>query len=452
MHPVVQSVYDSFPPVAGERRGAIVALSGGADSVALLAAMVEVGVKVHAVHCNYHLRGDESVRDEVHARRVAAFLGVEITVVDCDVDRYRQEHRTMSVEMACRELRYKAFDEIAKSRGVEVIAVGHHLEDNLETMMLNLFRGSGVKGLSGMFERRNNIIRPFLSITKSDIVDYLRIRQLDFVTDSSNLSDDYRRNAIRNVIMPDIKRYFPGVEGGLRTTMTALSAQRRLIAGLVNRAIERYVDSQGNINVSLMVTEEPTPAELLFEMLNNPDYRGFTSDVAANIVRSVSKSGLSFIGSHGSEYRLEHGWLRPVSSRSNIIKMSFDSFDSPDVEHLFRVEVLKPAEFKPARDPNVAFFDADMIGAAAPFTLRQHELGDRMRPYGMKGSKLISDIFVGAKLSYNERLATPVVVDSGGRIIWLPGIRSSSFYAVTPATVSVLKITYLPLKDISQSI
>ncbi|MDE6802712.1 MAG: tRNA lysidine(34) synthetase TilS [Muribaculaceae bacterium] len=438
-NPIVSAVRAQLP----ESARVLVALSGGADSVALLAAMVEAGMSVTAVHCNYHLRGDESNRDEQHARSVASRLGVELIVIDCDVDAFRDANPNTSVEMACRSLRYDAFRRLCDEHRIDYIAVGHHREDNRETMLLNLFRGSGLKGVGGMSPLRGNVVRPLLYNTRDQIVAYLKERGLDFVTDSSNLSCDYRRNAIRNAILPAVRGYFPSVDAGLDVSLEAFSAQRRLLYALLEHARHEYVSADGAIDLTLLVSREECPRELLFELLNYPDYVGYTMSTVDAILRSADKSGLTFKASDEVGVRLERGRLIPLKEHIGFEPIMFDGFTSESRPGCFEVKRLSLAEFKPERGrPDVAYFDEDKLQTAAPLTLRAPLTGDRMTPYGMKGSRLLSDIFSDAKLPHDARAVHPVIVDSAGRVIWLPGLRASAHYAVTPSTRRILRVTY----------
>lgn len=428
--PVLTAVRRLFP--AGGR--ALVALSGGADSVALLAAMTEAGVECHAIHCNYHLRGAESDRDEAHSRSTAGRLGADITVIQCDVDAYRRRHPGLSVEMACREMRYDAFREAARRLGIDAVAVGHHVEDDNETLILNLLRGSGLKGLKGMELRRGNILRPLLGVTRADILAYLQARGLDYVVDSSNLSCDYRRNAVRNAILPLVREHFPQADKGLAATRSSLAAQMRLLDDFLTAKSAEYVDCGGAIAVGRIVEREAHPAELLFELLNRPDYRGYTVDTVDNIVASADKSGLEFHGTDGSSYRLEYGVLRPIVTTSAAERRV------DDLSAAFRTEIITRDDFRPGRDPDVAYFDADALAAAGPFTLRHPRRGDRLAPFGMKGTRLLSDIFTDLHTPHAARRAAVVVADSAGRIIWLPGIRASRHHPVAPSTLRILKV------------
>ena len=182
----------------------LVALSGGADSVALLRALHEAGCHSHAAHCNFHLRGDESMRDEQFVRDLCARLEIPLTVKDFDVAAWQQAHGG-SVEMACRELRYAWFEQERERLQCSVIAVAHHADDQIETFFLNLLRGTGIKGLTGMSRLSGHIWRPLLVVSRQDILDYLFEIGQGYVTDSTNAQNDYRRNRLRNIVLPIVE-------------------------------------------------------------------------------------------------------------------------------------------------------------------------------------------------------------------------------------------------------
>jgi tRNA(Ile)-lysidine synthase len=173
----------------------LVALSGGADSVVLLRLLLRLGYRCHAVHCNFHLRGEESLRDEHFVTELCQALGVPCEVVHFDTTSYAAQHK-LSIEMAARELRYREFERIRHERSLDAIAVAHHQDDAVETLLLNLIRGAGINGLTGMKVRNGHVVRPLLSLTRQEIIDYLDRLGQPYVTDSTNLTDEYARNKI----------------------------------------------------------------------------------------------------------------------------------------------------------------------------------------------------------------------------------------------------------------
>ena len=424
----------------------LVTLSGGADSVALAAVLAELGHTCRCVHCNYRLRGDESDRDERHARDIAACLKLPIEVIQCDVEQYRRLNPGRSVEMACREMRYEAFERLRREHGLDSIAVGHHLEDNIETMMLNMLRGAGVKGLAAMRERRGVYVRPLLQCTKAMILDYLSSRGLNYVTDSSNLGNDYRRNALRNDILPAITRYFPDAEAGLTHTLQALAAQRDLLAGYVSELAKKYVADDGSIDLRRLVSDETEAQAVLFELLNSPDYNGFNNDIVGGIVARHDRSGLTFYGNGDSGYRLEHGRLVPLADIDRPLEESIVDLDKLDFIPGMTAAVITPDHFRPRRDPSTAYFDLDKLRQYRRLLLRSPRPGDRLQPWGMNGSRLLSDIFTDLHTGRAERLATPVL-DGDGTVLWLAGIRASRHAVVDASTRQILQLNYEPAAE-----
>ena len=203
IHDFEQTVAKFTDSVLGLRRDAsiLIALSGGADSVALLLALHRLGFMCVAAHCNFHLRGEESRRDMLFCRELTGRIGVDLHVRDFDVESRRKSHGE-SVETACRELRYRWFADLADAEGAQAIAVGHHMEDRVETFFLNLLRGAGIVGLTSMRPRNGAVVRPLLELSRRQIEEYVAACNENFVTDSTNSDNAFRRNAIRNRLMP----------------------------------------------------------------------------------------------------------------------------------------------------------------------------------------------------------------------------------------------------------
>lgn len=419
----------------------LVTLSGGADSVALLVALTSLGHRCRAIHCNYHLRGDESDRDEMHASDVARQCGVEIDIIQCDVSTYRSTHPGQSIEMACRSIRYEAFERLRAKHALDSIAIGHHLEDNVETMMLNMLRGTGIKGLAAMRPRRGVFVRPLLRCTKPLIVSYLQEKGIGYVTDSSNLSNDFRRNALRNDILPAIKKYFPDALTGMSHTLDALSNQRNILEITIDEEYERYCKADGTIELERLLNETHYPTDtLLFEILNRPDYRGYNLDTVANIIRSAGASGLKFGGTDDSSYLLDHGNLVPINEDINPHQeIAIDISNLQSWPSFIKADIITHDEFRPQRDPMTAYFDADELNNCKYIILRHPRPGDRLQPWGMKGSRLLSDIFTDRHYTHRQRNMS-WVLEADGRILWLVGIRASRHATVTTKTGRILAV------------
>lgn len=439
----MNTLLEHVAEVARPGESFLVTLSGGADSVALLVALSSLGHHCRAVHCNYHLRGEESNRDERHARDVAGKCGVEIDVIQCDVDAYRDSHPGESVEMACRAIRYGEFERLRATYSLDSIAVGHHIEDNIETMLLNMLRGSGVKGLAAMRPRRGVYVRPLLKCTRTMILDFLHEHGTGYVTDSTNLSNDYRRNAIRNDIIPAITRYFPDAVTGMTHTLSALASQRDLLDDTVTRIAGKYCKPDGTIELHLLIDEVPHPCAILFELLNRPDYRGYNANIIENIIQGAKRSGLTFSGTDGSAYRLDHGLLEPITDETGYNdEITVNPADHGSWAPILEAELISREDFHPQRDPSTAYFDADVLSRYKHIILRHPRQGDRLQPWGMKGSRLLSDIFTDRHATRRERGMT-WVLEADGIILWLAGIRASRHATVTAATRHILRL-HLP--------
>lgn len=214
----------------------LVALSGGPDSVAIAYALKQTSLEVTALHCNFHLRGEESNRDAEFVDRFCAAHNIPLKTIDFNVEDYRQLHKGESIEMACRTLRYEWFDNELQETGADRLVTGHNADDNIETFLLNMLRGSGTRGLKGMIEDNGKIWRPLLSFNRSFILSYLQSNELSYVVDSTNLKSDYRRNYLRNEIIPLLKKEWKGFDAAMLRTISNLQTE--------NNVIEHYIREQ----------------------------------------------------------------------------------------------------------------------------------------------------------------------------------------------------------------
>lgn len=361
----------------------IVALSGGADSVCLLLKTVEAGHSVEALHCNFHLRGAESDRDEEFCHCLCRKLGVRLRVKHFDTAAYASEHK-VSIEMAARELRYAWFEEVRQELGADKILVAHHQDDNIETMLFNLMRGTGISGLTGMKTRNGHIVRPLLDMTRQEILDYLAARKQDYVTDSTNLETEAIRNKIRLQLLPLMEEIFPSVRKNLVKTMRFLQNAETVVNG--GRSAE----------LDLFTLLKPL---------------GFSSRQIEAIADGRWKMSRERVG-----------------DESPLGTLSVSTYP-------------KAADFKPSRDPFLVTLDADKV--ATPLVLRYAKQGDRFKPFGMKGcSKLVSDFLTDIKIYSFERHSQPVVCDAEGDIIWLVGHRVSHKAACAENTINILELRY----------
>lgn len=423
----------------------IVALRGGADSVALLAVLVALGYNCRAAHCNFHLRGEESNRDMRHAAAICERLGVEMHLRHFTGIEKQCNLSGHSVEMVCRDLRYEWFDSLLDLDAAYALAVGHHAEDRAETFMLNLMRGTGIAGLTSMQPRRGSIIRPLLGCTRHEIEQFLDDCGLAFINDSSNQSDEHRRNRLRNRVFPLLEELFPGACESITHTISTLELTRAVYADAIDMLSAPYIDRPlRHIRLSALVTEQTHAAAILFELLHP---LGFNSSQVADIIASQSGSGLKFRSSRsGTVMELDHGILTIFPDNEPTKEIQTECFDI-DISNSIVIPRLcinvtshPAAEFKPEGvNPFIAFIDADALEGSPRWQLRHPRLGDRMVPFGQKKSKLLSDIFANAHYSAAQK-RTQWLLTRNDEIIWVPGLRNSASFTIGPQTSSFLRL------------
>ena len=412
----------------------LVALSGGADSVALLRLLLEAGFDCHAAHCNFHLRGDESMRDERFVRDLCQRLNVPLTVRDFDVTAWQQEHGG-SVEMACRDLRYAWFEQERQRQGCRLIAIAHHGDDQAETFFLNLLRGTGTRGLAGMQRLNGNIWRPLLDVSRQDILDYLTGIQQEYVIDSTNDENDYRRNKLRNLILPVLERQFPQARARILDTMNNLRDDLGLLTSLVNEVLpdERHIDMEA-------MCSHPQASTLLYHRIR---HLGFNRDQCQQAVTAIQQgnSGRQFIGK---------GYVMHVNRQSlDIEPMQDDTFIEIPIDLMS--DVTSPVHITVSRN-NVPFSPMFCDGKwkvafntrlpdCQRLVLRHWRQGDRIRPFGMNGSKLVSDLFTDLKLDHQAKRDV-WLLEGDGQILWVLGYRASALYQVTPESQDYIMLQY----------
>ena len=463
----------------------IVALSGGADSVSLLFVLKhlerELGISVEAAHCNFHLRGAESVRDEEFCKQLCERLSVPLHLIHFDTQAYADLHR-VSIEMAARDLRYGYFENLRRDIKAQDICVAHHRDDSVETVLLNLVRGTGLRGLRGIQPRNGNIIRPLLSLSREDIVQYLNALGESFVTDSTNLHNDVKRNKIRLDVMPLLRELNPSVsqsifESSLRVGEALKvfdEAMKRSIADVTtpprgctcpkctNQPVRKCTNQPLLVQQSLLhqqrctlqanhpltisidrLKQQPSPEYTLHEILSP---RGFTSAQIDQIYGSLdSCSAGKTIASDSHELAFDRGSLL-VQPRTNVADAA-RSMRIPETGTYVFSDSLKIKiaaedcgdDYVPSRAADCVCLDASDI--KFPLTLRHIEQGDRFVPFGMNGMKLVSDYLTDRKKNVFEKRQQLVLTDAQQRIVWLVGERTDNRFRITPHTQQALRLT-----------
>lgn len=420
----------------GEDDTLLAGVSGGADSVALLLALVRLGRRVAAVHCDFHLRGDESERDRVFTEKLCARLRVPLTVLHFDVDAYRRDHRGTSVEMACRELRYTEFRRMMAEDGHARIAVAHNADDNVETVLLNLFRGSGIRGLSGMPVDNGTVIRPLLGQTRAEIEQYLSAEKQDYIVDSSNRSDIYRRNFIRLRVLPLIESQWPGARKAILRTAANLRSDLGLLGHLTDSNISTTGDSL--LLSRQNIADSPMPETLIYHFASE---HGFNVRQAEEMARCIADGAAP--GRHWqsgtAEVHLERDGLHLYHTTS--IPQHTGLGHILPTDEVAEVDILT-ADTDTLGEMRLS--GNDILYLPQPpgdYGFRPAQTGDRISPLGMRGTTLVSKIMKDAHLTAMQRRRMLLLVHKGtGEIVWIPGLKRSRHHIVAPGAAVIYRL------------
>lgn len=444
MMKLLETIKDCMPASLAPEARLLVALSGGADSVALLLALHELGYQVVALHCNFELRGTESDADEAFCRRLCRKAGIPLNVKHFRTRSYAQRH-TISLEMAARQLRYEWFGQVASELAAEGICVAHHRDDNIETLLLNLVRGTGIRGITGMSPRSEQgnlvVLRPMLSLSRQEIEEWLEERGQTWVTDSTNLqADAAQRNLVRLRLLPLLEEMNPRVRETLAADIQRFREAEVLYDKAVGEELQRLQTAENCVDISRLKTAD-APRAVLQEWLHP---FGFNSHQINEIFEGLDGESGKVWRSATHRLLRDRGRLVLESQEGGAeeVVLPLEGFfeASPEVRMIIRRQPVDAASFAIPRDHRTACFDLEKL--ELPLTIRRAHEGDRMQPFGMEGSRLVSDILTDRKLSLFEK-ERQLVVLSGERIVWIVGQRVAAGAEVDDSTRHAMTLTLL---------
>lgn len=424
-----------------EKGKILVGVSGGRDSVALLNILIKLGYRCTVAHCNFHLRGEESDRDEKFVQQLSFNLNIPYYSVDFDTVNYAKQ-KNISIEMAARELRYSWFTSLAEKINAQAIAIAHHADDNVETLLMHLVRGTGLKGLTGISPKNGLIVRPLLCCSRNEINEYIKNNNLSFIEDSTNQSVDFQRNKIRLQVIPLLEEINPSVKKVLSESIERFSEINTFYENAIEKIKKQLLtvdNDQLKINIDLLC-KQASPKTILFEILHP---YGFNESIVQDIEKHLhDESGKIFYSS--SHYLIKD---RKYLIISNKIKKNETTFfiTENDSEisfpiHLSITRKKKEQNFVISKDNRIIQIDASLI--QYPLTLRRWTNGDTFFPFGMNRQKKLSDFFIDQKLNLKQKAETWLLL-SQNQIVWVVGLRLDNRFKITESTQEVLEIKML---------
>ncbi len=432
----------------------LLAVSGGVDSVVLCELCKQAAYDVVIAHCNFQLRGEESERDEKFVKELARKYGIEIFVKKFETQKYAEENK-ISIQVAARQLRYEWFNflignkQYAKSKEeidnrqlpiANCIVTAHHANDNIETLLMNFFKGTGISGLRGILPKNGKIIRPLLFAKKEELLSFANENSLAFVEDSSNESDKYTRNYCRHQLIPIIKEIFPQVEDNIINNLVRFQDIEILYQQSILLHKKKLLEKKGEeIHIPVLkLLQVESQVTIIYEIIKA---FGFTASQTVEVIKLLTTDSGKYIRSLTHRVFKNRKWLI-IAPLNNIIAENI-VIDNANCSVNFKTGKLKFEEFSSndlslANDHSIAQLDADEI--LYPLLLRKWKQGDYFYPLGMNKKKKLSRFFIDQKLSITEK-ENIWVLEMNKKIIWVVGKRIDDRFKITPKTKTILKIS-----------
>lgn len=414
----------------------IIALSGGRDSSVLTHLCHSLGLDFSLAHCNFHLRGLESDQDEQLCRELADSLGLQLTVKSFDVS------SNDNIQLRTRKLRYNWFSSLIQESANKFVLTAHHLDDHIETFLMNMQRGSSLDGITGIPWKNDYILRPLLAFNRQQIADYTREHQVPYREDSSNLTDNYLRNRIRHHLTPVLKEVLPNFMDGFKRSQHYLREDLMLREGFLSRFRESVMTNTDSGETLIDLEKAGNYVQYDYLIFLYAKSLGFQRQQIDSILTAESGAKV-FSETHTIWKNRNELILSTTAKEENHTTMVNGRGDfnwGSGVLNVSFQEVANPvAHVRAYAFPNTIFLDAEAI--QFPMVLRSWREGDKLQPYGMAGSKLVSDIFIDRKLSPLEKKNTPILAE-GNQVLWVVGQRSSRLHIVTEGTKKLCRITW----------
>jgi len=419
----------------------LLAVSGGADSVAMLNLFANTNYECGIAHCNFHLRNKESDLDEKYVKQLSKQHSFKYFKIDFDTKKYSKKNG-ISIEMAARELRYTWFEKIRKENSYNFIATAHHKDDIIETFFINLARGTGIRGLTGIDTVKNKILRPLLFTDKNKIIDYLKEENIEYRTDSTNSDVKIIRNKIRHEIIPAFKEINSSFSKKILETVNYLKQNEQILDNnlvVVKQNTVKTIDKLTYINIKKLLENKPTKL-FLFEILKKYN---FSNKQVEDIYDAINKeSGKQF---YSNTHKLIKDREQLIIEKKHILEnieiliKENDKNIQLSENECIKINTIENIEnYKIKKTNKIAAFDFDKL--EFPLIIRNWQKGDYFYPFGMENKKKLSNFFIDKKISIIEKEKIKILT-SANKIIWVIGYRTDNRFRITQKTKKILELS-----------
>lgn len=425
---ILQQRFDNILGSLGGSQSFLLGVSGGVDSMTLVTLFENSSLKPHfeVAHVNFSLRGDESDGDQELVRRWCEAHGRMMHLQRFDTRTYAREHG-ISIEMAARELRYQWFDRLLEERGLDLLAVAHNRNDNVETLFLNLLRGTGLKGACGMQTLSGRVFRPMLGMSRAEIEAFAGEAGIGWRTDTTNLDSEFARNRIRNGIFPQLELINPSFLRSISDSMHHFAQAKEVLDDEFEKR-RAVLARHENGTISIDIAKLSALGQRSYWLFRLLDEYGFNSAqiVAIECAMNEDQAGKTF---HSGKFTL-------VKDRKflKIYRNEFE-MEQPQVEIIERSSGFDPK----ALPQGTLCIDAEKV--TLPLSARLWQDGDRFTPFGMRGSRLVSDFLTGLKFDREQKRRQSVILDSNDNIVCIKGLRIDDRFRISGETKKIAIIS-----------
>ncbi|UOF94282.1 MAG: tRNA lysidine(34) synthetase TilS [Bacteroides sp.] len=404
----------------------LLAVSGGIDSMTMLHCFSSMKIKFSIIHCNFQLRKEESDRDMNFIKNYSIKNNITCYINNFNTKEYSKKNK-ISIQMSARYLRYSWFKTIALKYNYNYIAIAHHNNDLLETFLINIIRGTGIDGLTGIKYMNKNIIRPMIYCTKNEIIEYAIKHKIQYMNDSSNFSNAYSRNNIRNNVIPILKKINPSLENTISSICTRMEYTKETIKKMNNDSILENIDT----NTFFINKKHLDTAKIIVFNILQKKYN-FSFNTIIDIIENNYQSGKKFLSS-------THNII--IDRKGILISKNINSYKSyTDFNQLFSIKINKIDEsIYDNKNKNIAYFDYDKL--IFPIYYRFWIKGDFFKPLGSTFKVKLSDFFINNKISCVDKQKIPLLI-SNNEIIWIVNYRINDDYKISQYSKKICMVKY----------